>query len=386
MRSHIEKPAKMLVVEDDPRSRKLLEGYLRADAYEIRGAPDGPTALKMIERWIPDVVLLDVMMPQMTGHEVCEIIKSDPRTRLVQVMMVTALGGMSDRVAGLDTGADDYVAKPVRRQEFLAKVRALVRARRLLIELDQARSELSARNAELQLKKALAQSLVHDLKNPLAAILGNLDLLELKCDQGLHAVVNRSQQGAKRMLTMVLDLLDVERLDEGQFKPDLKRLDVADIARAAADEVEVVTAQQGKHIALDLGSAGWVDADPHLVRRVIDNLIANAIKHSPAGGTVTLSVGTREEGVEICVTDNGPGVPTEFRETIFERYAQLDSGEETSGSNRGLGLTFCRLAVEAHGGTIWVEEAEGGGACFRLILPDACLTESEEPVQSLIEI
>src|SRR5262245_2055142 len=143
----------LLVVDDDERGRRLLEGYLCSEGYAVRCAADGPTALA--EAWSvpPDVVLLDVMMPGMTGYEVCARLKQDPRTRLTQVMLVTALDSLPNKVEGLDTGADDYVPKPVRREEFLAKVRALLRARRLLLELEQARVALAERNRELHLKK-----------------------------------------------------------------------------------------------------------------------------------------------------------------------------------------------------------------------------------------
>ena len=144
-------PALMLVVDDESRNRKLLESYLRSEGYRMLSCADGPTALSLTREHLPDVILLDVMMPEMTGHEVCRILKDDPKTRNCQVMMVTALTGTANTVEGLDTGADDYVSKPVRREEFLAKVRALIRASGLLHDLGAARDTLAARNEELQL-------------------------------------------------------------------------------------------------------------------------------------------------------------------------------------------------------------------------------------------
>jgi signal transduction histidine kinase len=361
----------MLVVDDDDRSRRLLDGYLRAQGYEVRSAPDGPTALSMVREYLPDVVLLDVMMPFMTGYEVCERLKKDAQTRLCQVMMVTALDGTPDKVEGLDIGADDYVTKPVRREEFLAKVRALLRARRLLLDVEHARAALAERNEELQLKKTLAQTLVHDLKNPLAAVLGNLDLLQLRCAEEVHYLIDRGRRSASRMQSMVLDLLDIERLEERHLVPDLAAVDAADLVRAAIDEAQVAASHEGVEFELDLPADAWVYADGPLLRRVVDNLISNAVSHSPEGGTVELVVCPRQEGIEIAVSDTGPGIPEQHRETVFEKYAQLQLREKGVTGNRGLGLTFCRLAVEAQGGTIWIDEAPGGGACFRTVLPDA---------------
>jgi len=361
----------MLVVDDDQRSRKLLEGFLLADGYEVRTAPDGPTALTMVRQDLPDVILLDVMMPEMTGYDVCKILKGDPETRTCQVMLVTALDSTPDQITGLDTGADDYLPKPVRRDEFLAKVRALVRARRLIDELERARNELSQRNAELQSKKTLAQTLVHDLKSPLSAILGNLDLLRLRGDPDLHYLIDRSKQGAKRMLKMILNLLDVEGLEEGRMTATLDRVDLAELVRATVDEARVTAEQREVRLVLKAGERVWGEADPALTRRVVDNLVSNALTYTPKGSRVEVSVGYRDEGVEIAVSDEGPGVPEQMREKVFEKYEQVDARDAGLSINRGLGLTFCRLAVEAQGGTIWIDRAPGGGACFRTVLASA---------------
>jgi len=359
----------MLVVDDDARGRKLLEGYLLGEGYTVRSAPGGVEALHLVQEEVPDVVLLDVMMPEMTGYEVCKRLKASPRTRLCQVMLVTALDSTPDRVEGLDSGADDFVSKPVRREEFLAKVRALLRARRLLHELEQARVRLARSNEELQLKKTLAQTLVHDLKNPLSSILGNLDLLEMRSGPELAPIVQRSKQGARRMLKMILNLLDVEGLEDGRLKPCLEPVDAAELVAAAVAEAEVAATQRKVRIELDVAPGNWIRGDRVLLRRVVDNLLSNAIAHSPLDGTVRVVVHRRDEGVEIAVSDQGDGIPEQYRERVFEKYQRVELRRSGVSANRGLGLTFCRLAVEAHGGTIWIDDAPGGGAVLRSVLP-----------------
>jgi signal transduction histidine kinase len=325
------------------------------------------------------------MMPEMTGHEVCRELKQRPESRLCQVMLVTALDSMPDRVEGLDTGADDYVSKPVRRDEFLAKVRALVRARELLVELERAHNDLSSRNEELQLKKTLAQTLVHDLKSPLSAILGNLDLLEMRSEESLRYLVRRSKQGAARMLKMIMNLMDVEGLEEGRLIPSIKDLDATDLVKRALAEAESAAAQKKVSLILDADGEVMMEADPALLRRVVDNLLSNAIAKSPAGGHITVVVRMREEGGEISVSDEGEGIPEQYREKIFEKYAQVEMKQAGKSNNRGLGLTFCRLAVEAHGGTIWVDEAPAGGARFRLILPAVLQQQEREMAGATVE-
>ncbi len=370
--------ADILVVDDDPRNRKLLEEYLLGAGYEVRLAYDGRSALAAVAERPPDLVLLDVMMPDLSGLEVCRQIKGDPRTRLCQVVLVTALDGAPHRVEGLDTGADDYIAKPVRREEFMAKVRSMLRARRLLAELEEARIDLAARNAKLEeleaLKETLTQTLVHDLKNPLAAVLGNLELMERKADESVMHLVRRSKAAAWRMHQMILNLLDIGQLEEGKLQLHLETIDAGSLARKACQEMEGGAAQRGVRLEIVADDSAVLRGDVVVLRRVVDNLLANAIEHSPKGGVVRLSVTPCDEGIEISVADQGTGVPPEFRERIFEKFQRLENRKSVPGANRGLGLTFCRLAVEAHGGTIWVDDAPSGGALFRVLLP---ATEAE---------
>ena len=366
----------VLVVDDDPRNRRLLEEYLSAAGYRVRLAADGRTALAMAAAHPPDLVLLDVMMPDLSGLEVCRQLKSDARTRLCQVVLVTALDGVPHKVEGLDTGADDYVAKPVRREEFMAKVRSLLRARGLLAELEAARATLAARNEKLEelegLKETLTQTLVHDLKNPLAAVLGNLELMERKANEQVLHLVRRSKAAAWRMHQMILNLLDIAQLEEGKLVLQMASVDAGSLAQKACLEMEGAALQRGVRLQIDAREADAVlKGDLGVLRRVLDNLLSNAIEHSPEGGVVSLAVGPCEEGIEVAVSDQGPGVPHAYRERIFEKFQRLENRRSVPGANRGLGLTFCRLAVEAHGGTVWVDDAPGGGAVFRVLLPAA---------------
>jgi signal transduction histidine kinase len=374
----------ILVVDDDPRNRKLLEEYLNAAGYEVRVAFDGRTALAEAAERPPDLVLLDVMMPDLSGLEVCRQLKNDPKTRLCQVVLVTALDGAPHRVQGLDTGADDYIAKPVRREEFMAKVRSMLRSRRLLAELEEAKETLSQRNEKLEelegLKETLTQTLVHDLKNPLAAVLGNLELMERKADDSILHLVRRSKAAAWRMHQMILNLLDIGQLEEGKLVLHPETVDAGSLARKACQEMEGGASQRGVKLEIVADEqAAVLKGDGAVLRRVLDNLLSNAIEHSPQGGVVRVAVSLCDEGIEFAVSDQGPGVPPEFRERIFEKFQRLENRKSVPGANRGLGLTFCRLAVEAHGGTIWVDDAPLGGALFRALLP---ATEAESRVEA----
>jgi signal transduction histidine kinase len=361
----------ILIVDDDHRGRKLLASYLKPRGYDVLMASSGEEALEIAAESMPAVMLLDVMMPGMTGLEVCRIIKENPETRLTQIMMVTALGGEDDVVEGLDTGADDYIAKPVPKAEFLAKVRALVRARTLMADLSQARAELEKRNRELELKKTLAQTLVHDLKSPLTTVVGNLDLMRRKEGFQEDVALNRARNGANRMSQMIMDLLDVECLEDGGLTPVLQENDIKSMLLEAVDANQARSDQQGVRLRAGVCDDHCsVEADKALMRRVLDNLISNALAYSSDGMEVAVEVARCPEGIKLTVTDQGPGVPAEQRQAIFEKYSRLDQSGVAVRKNRGLGLTFCQMAVEAHGGTIWVDDAPAGGAMFQVLLPE----------------
>jgi len=222
---------------------------------------------------------------------------------------------------------------------------------------------------ELELKRTLAQTLVHDLKNPLAAVLGNLDLLERRADPLLGAVVARTREGAMRMLKMVVNLLDIERLEEGRLEPSLERVDLAELAADTVRDADGAARPKRVRIECLADAPAWAELDASLIRRVLDNLISNAVTHTPRNGRVRIAVEARDGAIEMSVSDQGSGVPEAYRERIFEKYAQLDVRRSGGPANLGLGLTFCRLAVEAHGGTVWVDDAPEGGASFHAVLP-----------------
>ena len=225
---------------------------------------------------------------------------------------------------------------------------------------------------ELQsLKATLTQTLVHDLKNPLSAVAGNLDLLEMQNDnQRVLRLVRRSRAGADRLQRMIMDLMDIERMEEGRFTLSEESVDPCKLAARAIENAEGLFEQQGIRLVLRKPDAPCLlRADPAVLHRVLDNLLANALRYSPKNASVTVEVVPAEDSVEIRVSDQGSGIPEQYRKIVFEKYAQVELQEAGISVNRGLGLTFCQLAIEAHDGSIVVDEAQGGGAMFRVRIP-----------------
>ena len=375
----------VLVADDVPANVELLVDQLAILGYRTVTAADGPSALAAAFDARPDLCLLDVSMPagalgvpdRGTGYEVCRRLKRDPRTARVPVIFVTALSDTTDRVRAIEAGGDDFLTKPHNRQVLGARVRSLIRLKRATDALE----DTVRRLRELEkVRDDLLRMMVHDLKSPLTSVLATLEMV---ADGDFGAVTDpqRSALGdaqgkAEDLLDLINDLLEVARHAEGgvlALRPEPLR------AAALFAELErdwaVRVAAAGAELAV-AAAAGVppVEADHALVRRVFGNLLQNALAHgASADGRARVWLSARADGAGVLFTveDRGPGVPVEYRELVFRKFetVRLPGGAGPRGS--GLGLAFCKLAVDAHGGRIWVQEAAGGGAAFHVLLPFA---------------
>jgi signal transduction histidine kinase len=271
-------------------------------------------------------------------------------------------------------GGSDFLTKPVQPTELLLRVQTALRLRRL----DASNAEyfeLVRRQRDdlmrLQLQKErLSSFVVHDLKNPVASI--DLSAQLLQRDKKLPAETREIADGIRvevaLLMRMILNLLDINKGEEGELAASIARVDVAALVGGVIDGLQSRARAKQVSLTSQLGSLTRISADPDLLRRVLENLLDNALRYAPKGSTVSLSARSLPGAVELRVADQGQGVPTELRETVFDRYVQLGvAGQGAQRTGRGLGLTFCRLAVEAHGGQIHVEGVEPGAVfCIRL--------------------
>lgn len=364
---------RVLVVDDNPQNRALAKATLELEDYEVVLASSGEEALRCFEQQVPDCVLLDVRMPGMDGPETCKRLRVLPGGKDVPIVFLTASRDVDTFEAALAAGGDDFVTKPVQPTEMVLRVQAAVRVRRL-DATNKEYLELVRRQRDdlmrLQLQKErLTAFVVHDLKNPVSTV----DLLAqlLQRDKSLapetRETANAIRVEVSSLMRLILNLLDISRAEEGALAISPTRLDLGALASTVVDTMQV-RAQARQVELISKVENTELSADPDLLRRVLENLLDNALRHAPKGSNVCLSLRRHPDAVELRVADQGRGIPPELRETIFERFVQLnDKDGLSSRTGRGLGLTFCRLAVEAHRGRIYVEDAQPGTAfCVRL--------------------
>lgn len=363
----------VLVVDDNAENRALAKAALDDEDIPVVVAATGEEGIAAFSRTQPTCVLLDIRMPGMDGVTVCERIRALPHGDRVAILFVTAQRDVDTFDRALRAGGDDFIMKPFRPSELLARIQTAMRLRQMAAERDVLSVELKQQRDELlrlQLhKEQLSGFLVHDLKNPVNAIELHVQriLRNAKADERSRDAAAKIQDETRGLLRMITNLLDIGKADEGQLAPVRRAVDAGEFVGAVVEELRVRASAAEVALAVR-AEAVQLHVDRDLMHRVLANLIENAIRHAPGGSTVWVSAQAVAGGIELRVTDAGRGVPEPLRDQVFERF--VSAGVEATRTNRGLGLAFCKVVVEAHGGRIWIEDA-GPGAAFCIRIADA---------------
>ena len=341
----------VLVVDDSPQNRLVACGHLRTAGYRVTAVESGELALEELARGTSDLVVLDVLMPGLGGYETCRRIRATPAIADVPVLLLTALGDRGTAQPAIDSGADDLLGKPFNHTELLLRVRALIRQRR------QARL-LAAQNEAM---RRISQMIVHDLRGPTTAIIANAEMLRDARLAGDHGdAVHDIAIASAHLDRTIHDLLDLSTAEDIGLEARMAEVELDELAADVATTLRGAGRWNSVRIACDV-RVRRVVADRELLRRMLQNLVHNAMKHAPPHSEVTIEAVARADAVELRVLDCGPGVAIENVDRIFERYV-------SSGSH-GLGLAFCRLVADAHDGEIWVEHRTPHGAAFCVRIP-----------------
>jgi signal transduction histidine kinase len=364
-------PGLLLVVDDDAGNRDVLSRRLMLQGHMVRTAASGRDALALMRRQEFDLVLLDILMPEIDGYEVLGQIKADPRLQHIPVVMISALSEVQSVVRCLEAGAEDYLTKPFNPTLLRARVGACLEKKRGRDRETALYDELQKNYGRLQelekLRDDMRNMIVHDLRTPLTAVLVGIELLEK------HGDLNETQRemmevalgGGHTLLGMINDLLDVEKMESGGAKLQYDVLDASTLINSVVAQVATLAAESQTRIVTQLAPLPPFAGDQGKLSRTLVNLIANAIKFTRKGVVTVGASLSGDADVRFFVTDTGAGIPAEAFGKIFEKFGQLDSSKVGT----GLGLAFCKLAVEAHGGEIGVESTIGNGSTFWFTVP-----------------
>ncbi|MGB0562127.1 MAG: hybrid sensor histidine kinase/response regulator [Spirulinaceae cyanobacterium] len=359
----------VLVVDGDRTHSCAVKSLLVREGYTLTAVENGHAALAHVEQALPDLILLDVMMPDLDGSQVCQILKSQEQTSRIPILMLTAFDAEEDMVACLEAGVDDFLFKPINKTALKARVRSLFRIKQQQEEIQQA---LETQAAIAQLREDMASMIVHDFRNPLNSILVGCELLkttELAASQlrQLTSIDNAQKQ----LINLTDDLLVMSKVQSGHLVLQPEMTDLCDLIRSAIADWGALAQRRTLTLMMDLPATGCTMViDPKLCRRLLDNLLSNAIKFSLQQSSITVQLelnSSHRKGIQLHVIDQGLGVDKKMHQRIFQKY---QTGRAIEGIRQlGLGLTFCKMVAEAHGGKLSVCDNLPQGAIFTLALP-----------------
>ena len=361
---------RVLVVDDEPANVELLVRRLEALGAETFRAANGEAALVVAERELPDLILLDVMMPGISGFDTCRRLKMNDRTAPIPVIFATARTEAEDLSKGFEVGGVDYITKPIEPIELAARVRSAIFTKRLQDQLRSANEQLRKVEGSRQ---ELIGMLGHDIRNLANSLVAFLQLVRLgQLDASrpeFSELLGLSESNVTELLRMVNAMLDVYKMEEGRLEADQQVVRLDDLAKKSMSQLAAEARARGVELLCTTGDMK-VFVDETLMVRVLTNLLANSVKHTPSGGTARVEASPAAEGwVSVRVVDTGPGIPAVDAANVFDRFYQTAGGRSRGGT--GLGLAFCKLAIELHGGTIEVANPGEPGTIIAFRLPAA---------------
>ncbi len=358
---------RILVVDDEPINRELICAILDGCGHTLVQAASGEEALLAALSTSFDLVLLDVMMPGVNGFETTRRLKEQTRGEFLPIILITALSDQRSKIAGLGVGADEFLTKPIDGHELKLRVSNMISLRKK----EQALTERNVELVELhRFREEMSSLIVHDLKNPIAVIMSNLAFIDgtgKERDIDEREALEDCRSAGSRALRLLSNLADVTRAEAGRLRLQRRDAELAGLVNPLLQQRMHMAEARQVRIRSSIPEQIHINADVDLMTRVLENMFDNAMRHTPHGGLIDVAASGNTRGVQLSIGNTGTPIPTEARARIFEKFGQAGAG--SGRMNLGLGLYFCRLATEAHGGRIWLEERATLATVFGLELP-----------------
>ena len=351
--------ANILIVDDIPANLQVLGAILKSEGYKVRPVPNGTLALQVAEKEKPDLILLDIMMPDMDGYEVCRRIKANPFLSDIPIIFISALNETNDVVKALKSGGDDYVTKPFQAEEVTARVNTHVKLYQQSIELQ-----------KLNITKDKFFSIIaHDLRGPMGGFKGMTELLAEHMINMTMAEVQEHlgtlRDSSSNLFRLLENLLQWARLQQGSVPFDPEEIHLQSIAKENIGLIQEQAKHKGVEITQDISGQLKVFADNNMLQTILRNLLSNAVKFSSTGGKVSISAKAADEkSIEISIKDSGIGMAQEMVDNLFKLDARNGRPGTDGEPSTGLGLLLCKEFIETLGGKIKVESQVGKGSVF----------------------
>ncbi len=358
----------ILLVDDTPDNLRVLSAMLTNQGFEVRKALNGERAIASVKAASPDLILLDIKMPEMDGYTVCQRLKTDPETREVPIIFISALDDALDKVKAFSVGGVDYVTKPFQEIEVLARIEHQLRIQKLQRQLVEQNQELVRSNRELE---RFAHVVSHDLQQPLQSITGFTQLLQIKYqeypDETILNYLERIYDSGSRMQRLIQDLLIYSKV--GGEALEFQEVDCNQVLHQVMNDLQAAIAE--KQAVLTYEHLPCVLGNETQLIQLLQNLIANAIKFVAPNTNPKIKIAAtkQDEHWLFEVQDNGIGIEAHNLEGIFEIFQRTRAAKNYPGT--GVGLATCRKIVENHGGKIWVDSQPGIGTTFYFTIRDA---------------
>jgi signal transduction histidine kinase len=360
----------VMIVDDNPKNLQILGSLLSQNNYLVIAAQNGQQALEYFDKQHPEIILLDIMMPDMDGFEVCRRLKSKDETKNIPILFITALNDIKDKIKAYAAGGADYITKPFVSEEVLARVNVHLQNSRLLTSLKKGNTDLQELN---ELKDRFVGIAAHDIRSPLSGAMGIVQLLldeelgKLNTDQ--KSVLELVRTAGKQILNLIGDLLDVSIIESGNLKLNFSDTSILEIIQNKVRLHQFAVNTKNIRIKTRLTDIPNIKLDPERFGQVLDNLLSNAAKFSPEDTEILVTLEKNQEHIKVSVTDSGPGISEKDQEKLFGMYRKLTAKPTGGEKSTGLGLAISKKIVDGHQGEITVSSTPGKGAKFTIILP-----------------
>ena len=371
----------ILIVDDDPIVRSLMRDALEDEGFSVVEAEDGVEACRVCEERLPVLLVVDVVMPQMDGFELCPELRNRPATKDVPILIATGLDDLHSVAKAYDAGATDFIAKPLNWLILNHRIRYMLRAARAFNELRQNQERLRTAKEEAEAanraKSEFLTNMSHELRTPLNAIIGFSSMMngQLAGPLGTEYLEYTKiiVESATHLLAIINDILDVARAETGRLKLSEEEVDIADIVSLSAGMIRTLAEKAEVECSFEVADdlpLFW--GDPTKMRQILINLLTNAIKFTPAGGEVRLTAKQEQNGaINFLIKDTGIGIPADKMAIALAPFGQVDSSLARRYDGVGLGLPLTKRLLELHNGTLEIISEPGRGTEVTALLPPA---------------